>query len=356
MKMKCFTIAILPVVILILTILSFAVNTEIQAQCETSIIDIIPAPVQQLTIADIDFDHFESATLLFTVRLGPSAGGDTVRLHIVLNINLANGSTYPNAADFTSKGFFVPQAGATYTNLDIGRSIQRQDFTLDSRAKEDVQDVALATGKFPAGKYTFQIAIICSDNIPLNGPSIDIVLLNSSRVDLLSPREGETTNEFPLFEFFHDGNKAVLTVAEINPDQSREDAISHEPPMVETELLGQNSFLYSGGRPLEFGKTYAWKVVSKTAGPGGTEVEVSSPIRLFTVSSSPQIRSEDFILTYLKDTYGNRYPKIFQDIDKDNYILTGTYLLNGSTYSKEDLLKLLNELRSTSDSIELSFE
>jgi len=356
MKMKCFNIAILPFVFLILTILNFAITTEIQAQCETSIVDIIPAPVQQLTIADIDFDHFESATLLFTMRLGPSAGGDTVRLHIVLNIKLANRSTYLNAADYTSKSFFVPPAGATYTNLDIGRSIQRQEFKLDSRAKEDVQDVALATGKFPAGIYTFQIAIICSDNSQLSGPPIDIVLLNSSRVDLLSPQEGEMTNEFPLFEFFHDGNRAVLTVAEKNPEQSREEAISHEPPMVETELMGQNSFLYSGGRHLEFGKTYAWKVVSKTAGPGGTDVEVSSSIRLFTVSSSPQIRSEDFILTYLKDIYGNRYPKIFQNIDKDNFLLTGTYIYNGHTYTREDLLKLLNELSSMSDSIELSFE
>ena len=356
MKTKYFNIALLTFLFIPVFILILGIPADLRAQCQTSIVDVMPAPVQQLSISDIDFDHFESTTLLFTLRLGPSPTGDTVQLHILLNIYLATGATYLPAIDFTSKSFYVPPSGATFTNLDIGHAIQKQDFKLDSKAKSEVQDIALATGKFPAGIYRFQFTLICTNNSQSNSKDIEIVIQNPSRVDLISPRDGETTNEFPLFEFFYDGGKATLTVAEKSSEQSREEAISHEPPMIRILLNGQNSFLYSGGRPLEHGKTYVWKVVGKTNGPGGTEIETSSQIGLFTVSSSPQGSPEDIILKYLEDMLGNRYPKIFEDIHRDSFILTGTYILNRTTIQRGKLLELLNELRSISDSIELSFE
>jgi hypothetical protein len=355
MKMKYFNIVLTVFLFLTLCILDLSLPTDLWAQCQTSIVSVASAPVQQLSVSDVDFDHFESNVLLFTLRLGTNTNGEKTKLHILLHVNLSSGTVISDPAmEFISDSFYVPQSGMTITNLDLGRSIRKSYFKLNDDAKKEVQDVALATGKFPAGKYLFQFSLEGCSTAGVKEIIIEIV--NPSRIDLISPNEGETTNEFPLFEFFYDGVKTTLTVAEKSSDQSREEAISHEPPMLRIDLNRQNSFLYSSGRPLEHGKTYVWNVVGKSSGPGGTEVEVSSLIGLFTVSSSPQGSSEDAILKILEEMLGSKYHKIFEDIHKDSFRLTGQFILNGATIQQNELLKLLNELRSIGDSIELSFE
>lgn len=325
------------------------------SQCKLSM-TVSYAPVQQLSIADVDFENFSSRTLLFTLRINNSGIiTDTVQLRLTINIVLANGKHYEPALMFRNENNLIFQSGSTIlTNLNLGKLISEPTQYKDE-VKTNILDVALATGKFPSGRYSYSFSIF-NEKCDVSSPPVVVTLENISRIELRSPRDGEVTNEFPLFEFFHDGNKAELTVAEKSSDQSREDAISREPAMTRIELIGQNSFLYSGGRPLEQGKTYVWKVVGKTLGPGGTEIEAPSPIGLFKVSSSEQAGSEDALLKILEELFGSRYPAIFEQIHNGDFNLTGMNTLNGTVISRGDLLRLVNELRQINDNVELSFE
>ncbi len=329
------------------------------SQCKLSM-TVSYAPVQQLSIADVDFENFESRNLLFTLSIkNDTTVTISAILQIKLSIKLADQTLLPDPGlTFTSKEFEVPVEGLIITNLEIGKNtkIKTSEYNLENEVKNKVQDVALATGKFPAGIYIFNIILTPINCGKVVSEPVILTIQNPSRVELRSPRDGEVTNEFPLFEFFSDCNKVELTVAKKSSDQSREEAISHEPPMDRKDLIGQNSFLYSGGRPLEQGKTYVWKVVGKILGPGGTEIEVPSPIGLFKVSSSEQAGPEDALLKILEEMFGSRYPAIFEQIHNGDFNLTGMNTLNGAVISRGDLLRLLNELRQINDNVELSFE
>jgi hypothetical protein len=322
--------------------------------------EVSAMPVQQLGLADVDVQDFESRALLFTVRITNARNADLpASLHVTLSITLADGSSFPNAVDFTTEQFNVPPEGKTLTNLDIGKTkeIKTVSFQYDDAAKNRIQDIAEGTGMFPAGRYLFAITLqqpnpLCDVVVQ----DFELVLVNPSRVDLQQPADGATTNEFPFFEFFQDGDRATLTVAELHPGESREDAITRRPPMLQVDLQGQHSFLYAGGRPLEQGSTYAWQVVSKSLGSGGADNAVSSPIWSFTVSDAGGELSEDAILRQIEEMFGSRYPGIFEQIRQGRFSLTGSYSADHVTLSRSELLDLLRALQGGSEAASLEFE
>src|SRR5436309_3174501 len=172
-------------------------------------------PVEQLSISGIDFQQFESRTLLFTIAI-TSTDINTVAatLHVRLDVNLADGTNLsdPPALEFNTKPFDVPSSGKTITNLNMGHDIAidgKVEFSQEG--KDRLQDVALSTGRFPAGRYKFSISLYRQNvlgNCLSDQSDVEFVIQNSSRVELRSPRDGETTNEFPLFEFFSDAPRS----------------------------------------------------------------------------------------------------------------------------------------------------
>ncbi|MBA4311954.1 MAG: hypothetical protein C0417_04930 [Chlorobiaceae bacterium] len=340
-----------------------------QSNCPVSL-TVSYADIQQLSISDVDFEHFESRTLLFTLRIKNDTNVDVnARLKLIVNIKLASGKRYEPAYIFTNGNILIRPGTLTLTNMDFNDPRYRlnsEDTPEKDEVKRNVQDVALATGKFPTGKYSFYFTIentICG--VITSGDPVVLNLENPTRVDLRAPDDGETTSPFPLFEFYHDGVKAELTVAELRAEQSREDAITRQPPMVNVALSGTNSFLYSGGRPLESGKTYVWRVVSKTAGPAGSEIEVSSPIGLFYVSneiqtggsgdSKSQDKSIDDVLKLLDEMFGQQYPELIASLKKSKFTFDNGSL-DGTSLSKDDLLKLLRQLQADAVDINLNVE
>ena len=315
---------------------------------------------QQLSLSDVDFEHFQGTNLLFTVSLYNNTLPAEAVLHLKIDIALAdNSGNYSDAVDLLTRPFPVPKGGRTITNLNLGTSgdIKTQTYHFDDVAKSKIQDVALATGHFPAGTYTIHIELkVVGCLTALGTDDVTIVLTNPTRVELRSPRDGEVTNEFPLFEFYQEGDRAVLTVAELGSDQSREDAIERKPPMIEVELSGQNSFLYSGGRPLQDGKSYVWRVVSKIRVSGGTDIDVSSSIGEFSVSAAMQGTPGDALLNQLEEMLGSRYRAIFTQIRNGGFKWSGSASLNDSSLTQSELLDLVNQLRQISDSVDLSFE
>jgi len=346
--------------LLLLAAMTLAAPPDARAQCPLAMTTSY-SPVERLSVAEIDFQHFESRTLLFTLNITNSQPVNAyASLSIILHIKLASGIPVPDPSlTFITKPFVIPPGGRVLTNLDIGRGAQdvRDSlFDFPQEVKEQVQDVALGTGKFPAGTYTFNLELHELGCAPVTTTPIVFNLQNISRVELRSPRDGETTNQFPLFEFFMDGQRGTLTVAEKPGDQSREDAITRRPAMVEASIDGKNSYLYTGGRPLEDGKSYVWTVTSNELAAGGLRTGTSSPIGLFTVSRDASVTQDDLILTMLEQMLGQRYAPLFEQIRSSGLKLSGRYDLDGSTLSQTELLELVNELRAIANDIDLQLE
>ncbi len=353
-------------VLIVLAIGTFVSAPSASAQpCQLGL-NVSYAPIQNLSLSDIDFEHFESRNLLFTVIISNTGTPATAKLHGILHVSLSDGTYNGDAVDFETVQFPVPGAGKQFTNLNLGYNAEIKMDHLDfaSEAKDKVQDVALATGKFPAGIYTLNILLdetgcTATGDTVVGTKQIEFDLTNPSRIELRSPRDGEVTSEFPFFEFYTDHYPVTLTVTEIGPGQSREDAIQQQPPMLETEIQAQNAFLYAGGRPLERGKSYAWRVKTSTIGSGGSAHDVVSTVGLFTVASTPgegEASTEDAILRQLEELFGGRYPSLFQSIKNGHLSLDGTFSLNQSPLTESQLLDLLLQLRDISDSVDLTLE
>jgi hypothetical protein len=345
----------------------FSLNQNVQAQSNCPIsLSVSYADIQQLTISDVDFEHFESRTLLFTLRIkNDSTFPITAKLTLTVNIKLASGKRYEPAYIFSHDNLIINPGTLMLTNMDMNRAEYRlnsEETPNKDEVRANVQDVAMATGKFPTGRYSFYFTLT-NNQCVLTTREGDLELKNPTRVELLSPSEGETTSPFPLFEFFHDGIKAELTVTEMKQDQSREDAIAQQPPMNKIELSGTNSYLYGGGRPLEDGKSYVWQVVSKITGPAGSIIEVPSSIGLFHVSNESQLgvkmnledKSIDEILKKLEEMFGQQYPDLIAQLKKYKFTFSsGTH--DSLSLSKDELLKILEVLQTNNVDINLSVE
>ena len=315
----------------------------------------IQVPVEQLTIADFDVNHFESRGLLFTVNISnPGPSPVDVQMNVILMIQLATGEDFQPAAIMKTEPFSVPAPGMTVTNLDLGQSkeIRFESFEIIDAAQDAIEEQTLSSGLLPAGVYTFRFSLEnCAEAAPVD---VVIRLGNPSRVELISPRNGEGVSQFPFFEFYHEGRSARLTVAELNPGQTPENAIDRDPPMMQVDLATERSYLYSGGRPLEQGKSYVWRVQTLTRVAGGGTVDLSSPVAGFTVSEGGTYY--DALLARLEMMYGAQYPDIFRAIREGAYRPTGDYSLDGTALSEADLLKVLDALQEAIDSSELTFE
>jgi hypothetical protein len=323
-------------------------------------ITVSSTAAQYFMIGDIDFQHFPTNTLLFTVTMF-SQDSVQATLAISVDIKFMDGSgSFPNAVTYTSLPFWIPKGGRTVTNLNLGYNatdIKTDQFNFEDNVKQKIKDVYLGSGFFPAGIYTFHIKVTpLLGSCPSDDKIVVFVIQNLTRIDLRSPRDGETTNEFPLFEFSFDGNQSEIIVAELTPDQSPEDAIARTPAMTDQLLVGQNSYLYAGGRPLENGKTYVWRVVGKIQGPNGTSSDIPSEIRKFSVSTTPFVGSVDEIIRQLEEIFGARYHDLFEQLKNDSFASDGTVTLNGQPVVPGELFNLLNLLREQSETAEVSVE
>jgi hypothetical protein len=136
--------------------------------------------------------------------------------------------------------------------------------------------------------------------------------------------------------------------------------------MLTTELIGQNSFLYAGGRPLERGKTYVWRVVSMITGPGLKDIGASSVVNRFTVSESSEPSDEESgrdIITYTDDEiYAllsqlcGESNKPYLDSMRESGLLFSAFSLNGLNMSRAEVSALLQSLIASQVECKLRFE
>ncbi|MER3522802.1 MAG: hypothetical protein C4326_01705 [Ignavibacteria bacterium] len=311
----------------------------------------VTAPVNTLTINDLDYLNSTTPKWLFTITMISPRTVQAV-MTINLDVMLANGERYINAAQFISEPFTIDRT-RTVTNLELGRGrgIPQQTYIFNNEAKAKFLEIALPSGSMPAGSYLFTVNVR-----EVNGPDSDtehftFVLTNPSTPVLLAPQDGEVlTEEFPLFEWQYDGPRATIAIFEKLPGQgSLEETASGTPH--HTATIETRSFRYpTNARTLQPGQTYVWYVTGLVGAAGGTNIEQRSALRSFTMATT-RTSSLAWLLQDLERALPAAYKPVFDQIRAQNLSPTGTYRLNGSPISLTELLRVLNEIRANPESV-----
>jgi len=310
----------------------------------------IVAPVNQLSIGDIDFRHSTTPKWLFTINIHVRDGSS---IRCVMAVNA--GFTIPNenhrdAISFVTDTFRV-NGNRSISNLDFDRTdLRLTNYVLDSQAKRRLEEVALPTGQIPAGTYDFHVVVT-----PVGGSAeetiFSLVLSNPTTVELISPIDGDQfTSQFPLFQWLYDGPSSRVSVYEKLPGQaSLEEAASGIPHYSTASTSKSLQYPSSGARLLEPGKTYVWFVEGLSSVAGGTTVSLKSSLRSFTVASNGA-QSMSSILDELTRALP-QYKSLFDEVKAMGFTTAGTLRLNGSIISVSDLQRLLNKLRLNPDAV-----
>lgn len=334
--------------------LLIALALHVPAQGQISV-TTVTAPIQTLSITDLDYLYATTPKWLFTITLTSPTVVDVV-MTITLNVQLAEGLQYTAAGRFISEPFTVNRT-RTITNLELGRGRgipQRQvdGYIFDEAAKQKFLEIALPSGTMPAGSYRFVVDVRAVDGSSSDDDSFTFVLTNPSSPILLSPAEGETvSDEFPLFEWQYDGARSMIAIYEQLPGQrSMEETASGTPHASATVATRSFRYPVTGARALQQGKTYVWAVTGLVGAAGGTSLSQRSALRSFTVTTNKRF-SQSWIIDELERSLPTSYKPIFDQIRAQNLSATGTFRLNGSPISVTDLLNVLNEIRSNPESV-----
>ncbi len=318
-------------------------------------VSVVEAPVNALTINDLDYLNSTTPKWLFTITM-TSVGRVEAIMTIVLDVQLSGGPTYTGAAIFKSRPFII-DGNRTVTNLELGRQggilqSENNGYVFRDDAKTAFQNVALPSGSMPAGSYRFRVAVTPVSGGLGDDKEFTFVLSNPSSPVLLAPTEGEAvTEELPLFEWQYDGPRASISIFEQLPGQrSLEETASGTPHATATVTTRSFRYPTAGARSLQSGKTYVWSVTGLVGAAGGTDLRLRSELRSFTVSATPT-RSLQWILQDLEGALPAKYKPVFDQIRSQNLSPTGTYRLNGSPISVTDLLKVLNDLRANPEAV-----
>lgn len=315
----------------------------------------IIAPVNQLSVGDIDFRNATTPKWLFTVNISITGVPSSlwVRMHVDAGFSLPGGEGYPNTVSFTTDSFLVNGTRAV-SNLDLDRTIRLTEYAVNSTARRRLEESALPSGQIPAGTYTFNITItpLDPDIPPVYAPPMVIVLSNPTAVELISPMDGDQfVNQFPLFQWQYDGPSSRISVFEKLPGQaSLEEAASGVPQYTATTTAQSLQYPSSGTRVLEPGKTYVWFVEGLAGASGGTTVSRKSALRSFTVGSGGGAQSLSSLLDELARALP-QYQALFDDLKAQGFTSAGTIRLNGATISVAELRRVLNNLRLHPDAV-----
>ena len=324
------------------------------SQSPNIVVSHIVAPVNQLSISDIDFRNSTTPKWLFTINVSVTGVSSLwVRMTVEAGFELPNNEDYDNAVTFTTDSFLV-RGARSVSNLDLGgvnRTIGLTSYQIDNTAKRRLEQSALPTGQIPAGTYTFNVLVTSVYGTISDPTPIVIVLSNPTTVDLISPVDGDQfASQFPLFQWIYDGPSSRVSIFEKLPGQSSlEEAASGIPHYSTVSTSNSLQYPSSGTRILEPGKTYVWFVEGLSGAAGGTSITLKSSLQSFTVASNGA-QSMLSILDELASILP-QYQALFDQIKAQGFTTPGTLRLNGSVISISDLQRLLNTLRSNPDAV-----
>ncbi len=322
------------------------------------IVHTVSAPINILSLNDVDFTKSSTPQWLFSVDI-TAPGGKTVAAYaqITLKVSLATGEQWEDengAVKVTTKIFTVP-GSRTFTNLDLGsgKSIQDSSTIWNSEAKRKFLDVALPSGQLPAGTYTFYISVFeVSPEVTSSGDNFAIHLTNPSSVELLFPNDADRhVSQMPLFQWIFDGTVSKLSIYELLPGQSSLEEATQGVPILVQEVHS-SSFQYPAGgvRSLQPGHTYVWYVEGEVLSLGGKNTLLKSPLRSFTIDAGPSAVSS--LLDEVEASLDPKYKPLFDQIRAEGLTPTGTVRVNGAAIQVNELLEILRYLRTHPDAVQ----
>lgn len=310
---------------------------------------VITAPVQTLSVNDVDFVNSTTPKWIFTITLITGISEPVkVTMTIDLTVRLANGENLGSVVRLETDTFVVTGT-RSITNLDLKNPQLRKQYVVNDAARKRLEEIALPSGLVPAGFYNFDVqARSITDEATSR---FDLILSNPSTVELLSPVHGDAfVNEFPLFQWRGDAPRWRIAVYEMLPDQrSLEEAVSGIPHL-STEVSASSLQYPSTARPLLPGRTYAWYVEGLVTGAGGVTQSQRSEIRSFSVATMT-MESVSSLLDELERVLGPRYQSVIAAIRSEGLSPSGVMRLNGSPISTSELLGILSQLRSNADAV-----
>lgn len=307
----------------------------------------------QIYVADFDIQQVKSSGVLFTATLQSMAATQIqVKLNMFVNITLVGESPFQIAQATTVPIALNPGQTKVVTNVDLSGdnpAIRLENYSYDQAEYDKIKNVALATGKAPAGTYEFVLSCTGVDGKSVsNTATADIIVTNPSRVDLAFPNNGENvTTPFPRFQWSANVDTVVLSVYQKLPyQQSPQDVVSGVPSLQQT--VAGSSFNYpptgSGVRPLQNGNTYYWFVeipASSTRGNG-----IRSDIWSFAVAASDTTSvsagniNDAATRALINLLTGTQYQSLLSQIT----MLNGTASYDGSSIGTQQLIEILQNL------------
>jgi hypothetical protein len=316
----------------------------------------ITAPIDALTINDVDFMNATSPQWYFTIDLTVVPSGESVDaiMKITLDATLATGEAFPNAAYIETFPFTI-NSSRTITNLDMqAPGFVRESYT-DPAAKSRFEEVALPTGIMPAGIYSFRVEVQPVPSGQSSGDEFAFILSNPSSIELLVPLNGDmVSTQFPLFQWLFDGLSATISIFEKLPGQVSLEETASGVPHLTTQVV-TNYFQYptAGVRALQPGRAYVWFVEGRVRQSAGTDHLIRSPLRSFSVARGAGTGTvpEITLLEELERALGPKYKPLFDKIREDGYSPSGTARIDGTPVSVVELLQLINSFRENPEHV-----
>lgn len=336
-----------------------------KAQDSGNLVDLTLSVPQanQIYVADLDIQHIQSASVLFSATLRSLTSQPVdVKLKMTVDVLLANGESYPDIADATTKPFPL-NAGQVMviTNVDFSGgnpAIQIESSHYNSGQVNQLKNVALATGKAPAGIYTFKVECTnAAGELVATPQSGQIIVTNPTRIELALPMDqGTVSTLYPHFQWSANVDTVILAVYEKTPSrQSPEDVVSGVPflrmTVPNSTSPASGSFIYpvsgAGVRPLQEGETYYWYVEIPSSTSRGSGIR--SDIWSFTVGSTDSTAfsssgggninaaATQALKNFLS---GTSFSKLAAQIAT----LTGQASYDGSTINMQELLDILKNM------------
>lgn len=337
--------------LLALIILSFAGSS--QAQQNLVNLSISVPQYNQIYVADLDIQHAQSTGVLFSAALKSLAPTEIhIKLTLSVVITLVGQAPFQIAQATSTPLTLEPGQMKVITNVDLSGDnppIHLESYSYDQEQFDKIKNVALATGKAPAGTYAFMLNCVNESNIPVSNPAQgQIVVTNPSRIDLVLPMDGgNITTLFPHFQWSANVDSVVLSVYQKLPNQAGPQDVVSGVPFLQQSVVG-GSFNYPpsgpGVRLLATGQTYYWFVdipSSATRGAG-----LRSDIWSFTVSgtdttSGNSANWNDVATKALINLLtGTQYQGLLSQISS----LNGTASFDGSSIGTQDLIDILQGL------------
>lgn len=322
-------------------------------QAPTIAVTTQAAPVNSLSVNDIDFINSTTPKWLFTINVRNLQSRPIIAtMNITLNANLSGSGPIPQAVVLETNPFNVTGGGTrTFTNLDLRDPVLKKSYAIEPQAKKKFEETALPSGSLPAGTYNFTVVVTPQGGSPATS-AFSIVLSNPSTIQLVFPVDGDpAVNQFPLFQWQYDGVQSRISIFEKLPGQGSLEEAASGIPLVSTEVAAK-SYQYpsSGVRPLQPGSTYVWFVEGLVGVSGGSGTAIKSSLRSFTVARAgfPTTAS---VIDELERLLNRKYKPVFDQIRSEGLSSSGTVRLNGSPVGSAELLHLLNQLRANPDAV-----